>query len=467
MNKVSATFVFLFLVACAFSQPSPRDTGSFKVVFQRAAGAGSSVSGSSSNTYYTVDVLRYDTEGIGHWEGYGEYAVLSGSQTVTFNVNYNETTNPTGDARFRFYIMGTASPLGASWVAGSSDTRRLVAEYGSESGSVAEPYPTYDVQGVVPLPQSDGSKPIWVTDDSTLTGNLFREGIDKLVGKFGAADGASSSSSSSTTTDEKLQTIIDNQNRDSLPLYYVTHDTGVTANTDSLISAASTQSTAISSALGNASVSRGSGVSAVTIGGTGDVLASFSVAGPFSEIMSADFTPLAFTGPFAAFSGFSTTFIAYGAVVREILLWLAVLGLWYFSRSLLERYMLTFFAGSQTTTKVETAQITLPGVGHGKQLVTVLTIFSVFVGAIAATIVLLNTNLGYVISGLTTAGVTGLGGHLYDSLNAAAGSTVLGFFERFVPLAAMVECVIAQIVLSWSMPGVWAVCLTLAKVFHL
>jgi len=393
-------------------------------------------------------------------------AVLYGTpETRGFELSADGSGFP---KRVKIYKIVAAASLGASFVvAGGEPTYQLLGSFGYDAGTATEPYPIYPLSFNGVMPQPDGTKPLWVTSSTDLTGNLFREGIDKLAGALGGSGSSSGGGSSGGSTDDKLQTIIDNQNRDSLTKHYIDSPFDATPLLDSLTASAETQASAMVSVLGNAGISRGAGVSAVGIGGTADDLASFTVSGPFATSLSAGFTPLAFTGPFAAFASFSTKFLAYADVTREVLLWLTIFTFWFFSRDLLEKYMLSYQQTPQLTTKVETAQITIPGVGLTKQLLTTLTIYSVMLLAIGGTIALMNTNLANIVPALTTSGVTGLGSHLYDSVAAAAGSPLMGFFERFVPLAAMLECAIAQIVLSWSMPIVWASCLAIARAFHL
>jgi len=395
----------------------------------------------------------------------GSTAVLYGiPETRTFELSADGVGFP---KRVKVYKIVASSPLGASFVvSGGEPTYQLLGSFGYDAGTATLPFPVFPLSFNGVMPQPDGTKPLWVTSDTDLTGNLFREGIDKIAGALGGSYTSSGGGSGGGTTDEKLQTIIDNQNRDSLMKYYTDSPFDATPIIDSLVASATLQSDNLVTALGNAGISRGAGVSAVGIGSTSEELAAFSVSGPFNAL-SAGFTPLAFTGPFAAFASFSAKFLDYAAVTREILLWLTIFGFWFFSRDLLERYLLSFQETPQITTKVETAQITLPGVGLTKQLLTTLTIYSVMLLAIGGTIALMNTNLANIIPALTTSGITGLASHVYDSVGAAAGSPLMGFFERFVPLAAMLECAIAQIVLSWSMPIVWAACLVITRAFHL
>jgi len=372
--------------------------------------------------------------------------------------------------RIKFYKITGAVASGASFVVDGTSTDLLLASYGYDTGSASEPYPTQTVTFNGLALQPDGTKPIWVTTGSTLDGALFREGVDKMVGAIGeGAFSASGSTGSVETLEEKMQTVIDNQNRDSLARYHAINGSGVTAAAETLTAAATLQASNVSSAFGNASVTRGAGVAAVTPAGDSVELGFFAVAGPFAEALSSGFTPLNFSsGPYAAFLPASEKILAFAVIVREMLLWLTVFGFWYFARDLMEKYYIGYMSIPQMTTKVETAQVAVPLVGWGKQAISVLAIYSLLIVAIGGTIAAMNTGLGNIFAGQNLSSVTsGLAG-VYSSLSGSfVGPTILPFFERFVPLAAMVECAIAQMVLSFGMPVIWAGCMTIAKVFHL
>jgi len=371
--------------------------------------------------------------------------------------------------RIKIYKITGAAPSGASFVVDSNSTDLLLGSFGYDAGAPVEPYPTQIISFNGLALQPDGTKPIWVTTSSALDGALFREGIDKLVGAVGeGAVSGSSSGGSFETLEEKAQTIIDNQNRDSLVRYHAINGSGTTVAADSLTAAATLQAANVVSAFGNASVTRGTGVAAVTPASDSVQLGVFEVVGPFAEQLTAGFKPLAFDGPYSIFAFASGKILSYGLIVREMLLWLTVFSFWYFARDLMEKYYIGFMNTPQMTTKTETAQIAVPGVGWGKQLVTVLTIYTVLLVAIGGTIAAMNTGLGNIFAGQTLADTSAGLINIYSALSGSfVGDTVLPFFERFVPLAAMVECAVAQMVLSFGMPIVWAACMTIAKVFHL
>jgi len=102
---------------------------------------------------------------------------------------------------------------GASLVANSEGA----GNYGVDSGGFAG-YFNSTTDGVPPLRtlgvglqelQTDGTKPIWTDGSSTLTGALFREGIDKIAGAVGSSSSGSSTgttSSGNTTQSELLAT---------------------------------------------------------------------------------------------------------------------------------------------------------------------------------------------------------------------------------------------------------------------
>jgi len=453
------TFLFfLVLFLCVFAAPFPLLYGQppstqTTVYTIRGASAG------TSTVQYSYS-FRDSESGLWSTESFTTIGALGPGDTHPLSLTID------ADTRYKIYQLGNVEAIGPSFKASSSETLRLIVQLDWET--YVAPAVTLQLSNVTP--QADGTKPVWVSDGSTLDGQIYREGVDKIVGALSSSSsgGSGGSGGSSTTTDALLEEIIDNQNRDSLPLYHAANGTGVTAATDSLTAAATLQSANVVSAFGNASVTRGTGVAAVTPAGDSVELGFFSVVGPFAEQLSAGFKPLAFEGPYSAFAYASTKILAYGLIVREMLLWLTVFAFWYFARDLMEKYYIGFMNTPQMTTKVETAQIAVPGVGWGKQLVTVLTIYTVLLVAIGGTIAAMNTGLGNIFAGQTLADTTGGLINIYSALSGSfAGDTILPFFERFVPLAAMVECAIAQMVLSFGMPIVWAACMTIAKVFHL
>jgi len=444
-------FVFLLSLP-AIAQPPPSTYTTDFIITNPSTASGVAV---FKYSYATRD----SESGLWSSESYttlGEIAA-GGSYTLSLTID--------ADTRYRIYQTGLVEAIGPSFKVSSSEYDRLVTEFSWET-YVA---PTVTLTASNTRPQLDGSKPIWVTDGSTLDGTLFREGVDKIVGGLlgvGSSGGSGGSGGSSTTTDERLDEIIDNQNRDSVALHYEASGSGVTAASDSLIAAATLQGDNVASALLTHAPTRGDGVTAVAAASNAVSLATFQVWGPFAEL-TAGFKPLAFDGAFSSFSGFSANFVNYALVVREILLWLTIAVFWFYTRDLLETYMLAHQQTPQITTKAEAMQTHIPGIGWGKQLASVLAIYSAFLLAVGGTIAFMNTGLGNIIPSFTIAGLGSAASHVYSSVSDAAGSDVLPFYERFIPLAAMFECFIAKVVISWAMPMLWSACVALARAFHL
>jgi len=89
--------------------------------------------------------------------------------------------------------------VGASYVTGGTGDADLVwtLELG-DGGTVERTVYLFD-----PLVLPDGVKTVWATDDTTLTANLFREGVDKIIAQSagGAAAGGSGGTGSTTNTE--------------------------------------------------------------------------------------------------------------------------------------------------------------------------------------------------------------------------------------------------------------------------
>lgn len=84
--------------------------------------------------------------------------------------------------------IDTATLLGASLVY-DSGASTLYRTLGYVPLGYSAPYPagSFNVLSAVALP--DGAKTLWVQSDSTLNGNLFREGIDKVVDAVNSGGG--------------------------------------------------------------------------------------------------------------------------------------------------------------------------------------------------------------------------------------------------------------------------------------
>jgi len=108
--------------------------------------------------------------------------------------------------------------LGAGPISASIDVEKVGASFvvTSTSGSgdgIVRPIGTYaahpsyqnDPPTVLTFGQSlvpDGMKPIWELDDATLTANLYREGVDKVVAALGGAGGGGSAGGSADSAAE-------------------------------------------------------------------------------------------------------------------------------------------------------------------------------------------------------------------------------------------------------------------------
>jgi hypothetical protein len=131
----------------------------------------------------------------------GGTAALPAGATVVYTFVFPDggTVN-----RFEFYRTAPqASIVGASFVydSGAALTNLLIRTLNSSNSSPTAPFPNVTLTLTDYLPLSDGAKTVWQIDDATLTANLFREGIDKLVAASGSGSGSSSGSSSAVVED--------------------------------------------------------------------------------------------------------------------------------------------------------------------------------------------------------------------------------------------------------------------------
>lgn len=117
--------------------------------------------------------------------------------TVTQSFTFSYANGTSQEARlYTPAVFGTIQ--GASFVTGETGTEQLIAVAQYAGNSYAYPLTCFLFDPVV-LP--DGAKTVWALSDSTLTGNLFREGVDKIIAQSGGGGGSGAGGGVTTNTE--------------------------------------------------------------------------------------------------------------------------------------------------------------------------------------------------------------------------------------------------------------------------
>lgn len=334
------------------------------------------------------------------------------------------------------------------------------------SGSIT-PTLTKDVKGFMPT-VADSDKTLWVGNSTTLDADLYREGVDMQVAAI-----RSMSSTGNTTID--ISAITDSM----VTMNATISASGNTTHTDlsNVVTAISNQTTSLAQ---NKGTSTDYQAPLVTANSTAATYAG-NLSGQFGNVTHGTFTPAGSAGDgfkFGTMTVLGTTFnfapFAYDADLalrsnlhwcREAFLWLAVLSFLYFCREKLEKYMLAYFGTSQAGTKPETTQILIPGVGWGKQAALAAIIIGAFLTAVAGTIAAMNSQLGGLLAGTSLLSAVGDFKDFVSTMQTVGTGPekVWGIINEYFPTGAYCECIVAGMVFSWALPGIWAFSFMSAK----
>jgi len=436
----------LFLLAALVLQA---DTNTFKVSVKNE--------NLVAAEYYIFGTLSEGTGGEGDDE-----TVFFGPFTANGRVT---TLSPlceitaTAGAGYTIQVVWTDMPstlLGNSLIATGdsptlvfSDTQQLIGI--GDLGPMGETLDTTMVITVVRQTNPDNRKTLWVTDDSTLTGDLFREGIDKIVA-FQSEGGTTTEGGGGGGGTEMRITNGD------------TETTTFIAAGVAQLSAAETGAAELVTAMGEAE--------------EGGVLALEALSGG-DEIFRFDLSAFGVAYDFALTTTGLTGFGDLGATFNGILDWLAPLmhetlllgaaiAFVYFVRKDLYEWIKTAFLAPQLTTKNEPGQNFVPGVGWTKQLAVALNFFGFLVVAITGSIVVANTNLDSIIGGMTmdtiTGGVPGVWSEVTGgSTRITAAMTLI---EKFIPIVGLIQFWVAEVIVTAAIGPLFMACLSVSKVLH-
>lgn len=121
------------------------------------------------------------------------YTVLPG-QFMAFSQGWSQDITA-----IRWYVLDpTAGIVGASLILGqgnanplNGDPMTLLGEYNNSTSGGVAPGPTIRLRIRPQAVLSDGVKTVWSLTDETLTANLYREGVDKIIDSVGSGGGSS------------------------------------------------------------------------------------------------------------------------------------------------------------------------------------------------------------------------------------------------------------------------------------
>lgn len=344
-----------------------------------------------------------------------------------------------------------ATKVGNSWVADGSPEFVEIGSSAMTTGvsSESEPYVMTIDSGAasVRTPNDEAKKSLWIVEDETLTPEVFREGIDKLAQLFPSGD-----LTGGGIGDEGLDLL--SQINTALTPGEHSEDRDAYIAQVPLV-AADFQTNLYGEGGLNVDLS-GIPVTAPTIPSVGDDWAII----PDLEILGHNFQ----FRPFAFMSG-----LLPGMSFMR-LCWLV--GLWisfaWFTQKKFEQYSIIWWQTTQWSTKVEPAQVLLPGVGWAKQLAGALVTSAVLVVTAGLFVAMANGLLGGVVTDGSGLNVFNMPTTVKTGLTTAfegVGDAV-GVFDKFYPLAATFEYMVLHYTIAWTMPAQWAFVLYVQKFFQ-
>lgn len=293
-------------------------------------------------------------------------------------------------------------------------------------------------------PNDDAKKTLWLVPDTTLTPDVYREGVDKIVQAVG--NSPTSSGSGGDTS------VLDN-------IFAVLNPGDLAGPRAEYIGAVPGAATDFQNSV------YGTGDGKIDLSGipvTG--LDVPSVDGSWAIIPDMNILNHTFTfRPFQFFTGMIT------GMGYMRLMWLVgfMIGFAWFTQRKFEQYSTIWWQTVQYSTKVEPAQVIIPGVGWAKQLAGALVVSASYVVAVSLFVATVN--------GLLGGAVAGGGLQLFnmptvvkDQVNAVMSGVgdAFGVVDKGFPIAAAFEYLVLHYLMAWTMPAQWALVLYVQKFFQ-
>jgi len=326
-------------------------------------------------------------------------------------------------------------------------------------GEYAASVSTADITLAVTLskqraPNVDAAKSLWLVTGDTLSAQVFREGIDKLAeGQQALADSMKPAPSGGGGDPTVAQGTLFTRGPTSTE----------TTNINNAVNSALTDAASFTSAR----AAEWRAVMPTSVEQAGDMAAAELGDFSFGDIALHDMPSTSDVNIHVKPSDFLPNLSVWAGWIHEILLVMLVLVFAFWQQNKFEKYFIAFVSASEKTTKPETAQIAVAGVGWSKQVATATLISAMVVTAIAGTITFMNSQLGSLISGWE---LTNFVGHASTVVNSIFGNSIvagaIAFISAFIPFAAGFQILVAKYLCNWSMPGIWTLAFVTNKYFH-
>lgn len=314
------------------------------------------------------------------------------------------------------------------------------------------PPPPFEVEwtpGYQPTETPADKRSLWMVTDGTLSADVYREGIDKVV------------YASNSKTGEVVTALKDlKQSNETSPFGDWT-----TVNTDianKMIDAAEAMKVAVTGQV--------QPITDTVTANVGEITATPISAAPSTDGMSLGTIELPAIG-----ASISLAFVdrwpsmdAIGVVCRELLLTLAVM-LWAVRmRDVFLYYLNNWYKITNVTTQPQPEPVVSAPIGWGKQLLTVGVMVGALLTVIGTAIYGTNSYMGEILSGASMSTIWSMSSSVISSV---AGNSLftMGYalVAHFVPIAAIGQLFISAWFLEWTMPGIFGVCFGLAKFFRI
>jgi len=163
------------------------------------------------NGFLVVSGFGFDGESFFPYESTTPLSLAAGTTSLVVHLGPVEEGGTNAEGTFAYFKTETATSdyVGASYIATAGAELTSVA-----GGNFTDPWSTYpegaplliDVTYSPHATTLDAKKTVWMVDDESLTPELFREGVDKIVAGFQIPEAPASSGGGSGMTLEEFQT---------------------------------------------------------------------------------------------------------------------------------------------------------------------------------------------------------------------------------------------------------------------
>jgi len=303
---------------------------------------------------------------------------------------------------------------------------------------------------IKPLPTPDSKKTLWLVADATLTADVFREGIDKIVAKDDAAPAAGETTGMPSAG-----------------------DIGSTVPGDraaALTAIANDLSGELGSQAGDLSDALNTAIGTITTGGmtAASDIEVFEV-GPSIALPDLAGSPSLSTNFFGMFGSYNI--IEKLGWIREIILAFMALTFVAASRDVFLKFYAQWWLTPTTPTKTDAASL-IPAGGTawnaGKTVATAVIMIGILIAALTVTITAFNTNIGTIMEGMTFANAFSTAAATINAITGGDSSVakVYNLMAMVFPFGAAFQFYATLYALKWLMPALWSVAQVAARFFN-